>query len=200
LAVSQAAFHPIAPPHSIDSLPLVFEEQSSRVSALLWLMALTPVTAAVVVPVGLVAASAADVPSLVQEHPAATVQITLGALLWAVLFLTPMLGIIRRFGSRRRLEIADGMVMLRETSLFRSRTTRKALNEFDGVCHAVRTSLSGVRHQLLLVDRASRRHIAFHAADRIGRETIERAVALLGLPEIAAKDLLTLGGRPMRLA
>ena len=56
----------------------------------------------------------------------------------------------------------------------------------------IRTSVSGLRHELLLVDFATRTRTVIHVADRIGRETVEDASRLLGMPEIAARDAIDL--------
>ena len=143
-------------------------------------------------PIGLIAANASEAALVVQGKPVAAVQLVLALAIWTILFVWPTARVVRRFGSRRVVVVDRETVTVADDGLFQHRTVSRPLADFSGICHVVRTTLSGVRHELMLVDPVGRGHVVFHAEDRVGPETIARATALLGLPEIPARAVLRL--------
>ena len=180
----------VKPGSPLADLPFTLDERSSRVSALLRLMLIIPALIGVFVPLGLVAAQAADVAAVAQARPLAAAQITLASLVCMALFGWPAFGLIRRFGSRRTVHVDATLVAVAEVGPFIRRGHTQPLKDFAGICHVVRTSLSGVRHELMLVDRRRHRHVVFHTSDQISADTVMVAARGLGLPEIAARDVV----------
>lgn len=174
----------------LTHLPFKLEQRSSRTSALLRLLLILPALVGVLVPLGIVAANAADVAQVAQARPLAAVQLSLAAILWMALFGLPAFGLVRRFGSLRTVHVDEAFVAISETGPCLRRGSTRPLSDFVGICHVIRTSLSGTRHELLLVDARRRDHVVFHAADTIAAETIMSASANLGLPEIHARELM----------
>ena len=185
----QASFDVIAASGVDMALPWRLEQRSSRASAAIRLTLLVPATAGLLVPLGLMAANAASVAAVVQQKPIAAVQLLIAAAIWIVLFILPTAGLVRRFGSRRLVTVDTTSVATLDQGPFGRRSTCRPLSEFSGICHIVRTSLSETRHELMLVDNTRREHVVFHTASRIGPEIVQRASRLLGLPEIAARNL-----------
>ncbi len=109
------------------------------------------------------------------------------------LFGLPAIGLVRRFGSHRTVHVDEAFVAISETGPLLRRGKTRPLSDFAGICHVIRTSLTGTRHDLLLVDARGRRHVVFHSADTIAAETIMSASANLGLPEIPARDVMRWG-------
>ena len=139
-----------APP--FGSLPFHAEHRSSRTGAALILLLLVPVLAMVIVPVGLVLAFAGhEVRDAMAHHPVAAAILSAGLIAWMALFLVPAKRIIHRFGHRRHVTIAHERVTVADDSLFGARHWSAPLAEFRGIAHHVRSTLSGVRHELILV-------------------------------------------------
>lgn len=171
---------------TFDRLPMVIQQASSRWSALVLLLLLTPAMAALLVPIGLVAANAHGVQSVFVENPFAGVQVGLGAFIWLVLFGLPLRSLLARFGMRRRVEITAGAVAVHDHGFWRTRTWTADLSSFLGVAHVVRTTNAGARHELVFVHPQRKRNIALYAADRVSPELIARAAALLQRPVVPA--------------
>jgi hypothetical protein len=63
------------------------------------------------------------------------------------------------------------------------------LASYRGIAHVVRTSLSGTRHELVLVHPLRAHRILLCMADRISEAELAHAARILRLPVIAASDL-----------
>jgi hypothetical protein len=57
----------------------------------------------------------------------------------------------------------------------------------------VRATLSGLRHELILVHPVRGRSLLLHAGDQMTRGLLERATTLLRLPEVPARELYRIG-------
>ena len=174
------------------SLPLRLEQRPSKTSALMLLGLLLPVAGSVLVPFGMIAVAGPNLLAMALENPLAMAQLCVGALMWIVLFVVPVGLFAHRHGTTRTVEVTTSNVTVTEASALGSQTRTRPLAQYDGLVHVVRTSVSGLRHELLLVDFATRTRTVIHVADRIGRETVEDTSRLLGMPEIAARDAIDL--------
>jgi hypothetical protein len=188
----QAALDIVASNPLFDRLPFSVEQKSSRASAVIMLLLLVPAVATLLVPVGLIAAFATPALWAAMERPAAALQVVLGLGVWTVLFVLPAKRILQRFGTARDVRIEQGLVTVREQAAFRSRVWTAPLSDFSGIAHHVRSTLSGVRHELILVHRQRPKSVLLHAGDRIPQSTIESAAALLGMPHVPAGELYRL--------
>lgn len=185
----QAVFEIVAAPARFDCLPISLDQRTSRGSALVLLMLLAPALAMLLLPAALLAVFAGPALDIAARDPIAAFQVVVGLLLWGTLLALPMRRIIQRLGRARTVRIADGFVSVRERSPFGATQWRAPLCEFRGVTHHVRATLSGWRHELILVHADRAHSVLLHAADGIPASMIERASALLRLPEISAREL-----------
>ncbi len=192
----QAGSSNVVPAPSFDSLPFNAEQTSSRTAAVLMLLLLIPVLCLVIVPVGLILVFATgEVREAIVLHPLAAAILGAGLVTWVALFLVPAKRIVQRFGNRRRVTIARERVTVADESLFGSRHWSAPLAEFRGVAHHIRATLSGVRHELILVHPTRDRSVLLHSADAIAQSTIDRATALLRLQQVPAHELYRLTQR-----
>lgn len=179
-----------APTSPFEGLPFNFDQRISRTGAIVMLALLVPMLAMIVVPVGLLLILAADdVRNAVAGKPLGVGLLALGLVAWAALFLVPARQIVGRFWNERSVTVAADRVAVSEAGLFGSRLWIAPLAEFSGIAHHVRATLSGVRHELVLVHRDRRRNVLLHTADRVSQATIDRAAALFHLPQIPAREL-----------
>lgn len=183
--------HSVAAPTAL-SLPLRLEQGRSKTSAVMLLGLLLPVAGSVLVPFVMIALAGPNLLAMALENPLAMAQLGAGALLWIGLFVVPVSVFARRHGTARTVEVTASNVTVTEVTTLGRQTRVVPLRQYDGLVHVVRTSVSGLRHELLLVDFETRTRTVIHVADRIGRETVEQASQLLGLPEIAAGDAIDL--------
>jgi hypothetical protein len=188
--VPQASFLVLSSHGPLGHLPFTFEQRSSRTSALLRLALIFPALIGVFLPLGMVAAHAAEVASVAQSRPMAAAQLAFAGMLWMALFGLPAMSLVRRYGSHRTVHVDETFVAISETGPFLRHGRTRPLSDFSGIAHVVRTSLSGTRHDLLLVDAQRGRHVVFYSDTTIPAETIMSASANLGLPEIPARDLV----------
>lgn len=189
----QAMLVVVASSPLFDRLPFRVEQKTSRASAVIMLLLLVPAVAAMLVPVGLLAAFATPTLWAAAEHPGAAAQVALGLGIWTLLFVVPAKRIIQRFGTSREVRIEHGLVTVRERGGFRSRAWTAPLSTFCGVAHHVRSTLSGVRYELILVHKDRSRSVLLCAGDRIPQSTIDSAAALFGLPHVPAGALYRFG-------
>jgi hypothetical protein len=162
--------------------PLIYDERASRRSALtlsaLWL----PLIAVPGVPGMALLASApsAQVDGLSAWAIAAIL------LVLAMLAATPLVHLLVTFGQRRRIMVDNGVLHVDVRAPLLSTRLSRPLDTFRGVTHRVRTSLSGVEHEILLVPRDAGQQVRIHRADRIAPDTVSHVAARVGLPVIAA--------------
>jgi hypothetical protein len=188
----QAAPSPAASP-LFDSLPYRIDHTSSRILAILLLALLVAMAGMVIVPVGLVLIYAAsDVREALAHKPLAVGVLAAGLATWTALFTAAAGRVIRRFWSRRSVSVGPERVVVRDAGLLGSTTWTRPLAEFRGVAHHVRATLTGVRHELVLVHAVRGRTVLLYAANAIPQSTVDRAAALLDLPQVPSRELYRL--------
>ena len=195
----QAVFEVVASDPLFAHLPFSIDQKSSRASGLILIMLLVPGLVTLLVPLGLLAAFAAPVLSIAAENPAAAAQVLLGLGLWTVLFVIPGKRIVQHFGTGRKVCIDAGLVTVSENGAMRSRVWSVPLAEYCGLAHHVRATLSGLRHELILVHRSRPKSVLLHTADHIAQSTIEQAAALsASAADPCGRDLPFARPRPTR--
>lgn len=176
-----------------EALPFSFVQQSSRAAAALLLLLLLPLLAVLIVPPALILFLAVeDLRHAIADKPLAVGMLVLGLITWAGIFLVPTQRLIRKLWTTRSVTVDTGHVTVNEGGLFSSKLWTAPLADFSGIAHHVRATLSGVRHELVLVHRDRRRTVLLHKADRISQATIDRASALFRLPQLPARELYRL--------
>jgi hypothetical protein len=142
--------------------------------------------------------------AVIEEHPALGIEMlaALGFLIYLVALPTRRL--IARLTTTRAVEIAHGFVRVTEGGNFRSWTWVAPLASFTGVAHHVRASLSGTRHELILVHPMREKCVLLSVAARTSQGEVDRVATLLGHNEIPPSELyrfkaLWLGMKPASL-
>ena len=185
-------FDRVTPASALETLPIHLEQSTSHASVVLKTLLMVPALVAVAVPLALLGAHAMAEPAafaLITDHPTEAVQIALGLTLWCALFVWPLRLVLARAGAARVIDITADMVRVTDRGPLRSATWSEPLGDYRGVAHYVRTSLSGVRHEMILVHADPRRHVLLAAAPAMPQSMLTRTASLLGLPEIPARDL-----------
>jgi Na+/melibiose symporter-like transporter len=186
----QAVVDMVVPEPHFDRLPFSADQKSSRVSGLIMLALLVPALLAAMVLLALLAAFGPSAFSIAADNPAAAAQVVVGLAVWTVLFVVPAKRIAQRLGTRRTVRIDAELVTVREVGVLRSRAWTAPLSEFAGVAHHIRSTLSGLRHELVLVHRERGKSVLLlQTPNAVPHATLERAAALLALPQVPAGEL-----------
>lgn len=127
--------------------------------------------------------------NLALARPMATLQIVAGLLLLATLLLVPVRRLLARVSRSGLIEIDDRMVRVRENGLLAERAFAEPLAAYEGAAHRIRTTISGVQHEVILVHPDSRRDVILALDAARPGMTPAAMMAQLGLPEIALADI-----------
>ncbi len=188
----RTVFEILAPTHFNTQLPIEIRQKTSLAAALTMVFLLVPALAAVLIPVGLLTAHASQKPAVIAvvwTNPLIAMQLFAGLVIWVVLFLLPMKSLLSRLGRRRTVRIDDERVHVTEQYLFTTKNWSRPLASYRGIAHDVRATLSGTRHELILVHNDKRRTLLLHAAEQIPQSAIDQAANLLKLPQLQAREL-----------
>ena len=180
-----AAFETILPHGPITSLPMDLKQTPSRSSPLLMLTLALPAVIVVLAPFSMIAAHAAIDSSMLIERTATSLQLGLALVLWALVFVLPLAKRTQQLGKSRTISISDKHVNVTDHGVFGNKTWVQPLSAYRGIAHHVRSSLSGTRHELLLIHPDPACSLLLRAADNIGQTEIDDLGILLGCREIA---------------
>ncbi len=201
----QAVLEIVGPSQKLESLPLQVTQKVSTTSAIVRLALIIPAILLVLIPVTSLPDSAFAL-AQAAEHPGDALLAGIGIAIFVALFGFPLSRAIAALGSQRTVRIAQGFVTVENRSFFGTRTWTLPLQSYQGVAHIVRTSLSGARHELVLVHASRARRVLLCASDRLTESDLANAGHLLDLPLVPANDLYrwpkrqeTAAARPVEL-
>ena len=150
-------------------------------------------TAGVLVPFGMVAAHAASDPAALAAlagRPASTILVVCGLLLALGLVAVPLRAALARLSRRRAIvTFADGRVQVEEHGLIGAKRWSARTGEFKGIAQHVRATLSGARHELILVHADRSKDILLQIASRPADLTLEGFARMIGVTEVPAREL-----------
>jgi len=186
-----AAFDTLLPADPIAALPARLLQTSSRTTSAIQLAVGAALIATMAAPFALIASVAveqASVREIVMARPGACLQIAIGLSLWTALFALPLKRVVARFTSRE-VTMTENSVHVLERHPYGASAWTEPLSAYRGLAHHIRTSVSGTRHELILVHPQRRRSVLLAFADRIHQSEVDRLRLLLGVPEIHAREL-----------
>jgi hypothetical protein len=183
----------VTPSTPIEALPLRLELQGSRGSFLVSLMMTVPVAMLLITPFALVGMVAVYEPATFSKLSmswGSGIQLT--AALAIIMGMTgfAVRRVVMSWGRNATVEIGYGVVAVIEGRFGLKRRWTEPLSEFRGIAHNVRATLSGSRHELVLVHPNSDMNVMLQIAQRMPQPHIDRVAILLGLPEIPAQTLM----------
>ncbi len=184
--------------NGFEAFPLRSEQSAATMPSLMHLAFVTVLAAVVVVPQLGLASYALLTPGIRQmvlEHPMVSFQLAVALVFWIALFAWPLRGLLARLTCRRAVEITHESVAVSDHGAFGGRQWTAPLSAFRGVAHHMRSSLSGTRHELVLVHPDASRSVLLMAADHITEIEINRMTRLLNLPQVAPAELYWLHTR-----
>jgi hypothetical protein len=169
-----------------------FEQSGSRASALAKVGLLAPVALVCVVPFGWVAAEAAGRPEALQlltDRPLSATLLLVGLLLATLLIAVPARTALAEIGRRRTVCIANDTVTVTEETPFGRQVWSEPLAAYTGLAHHIRASLSGARHEIILVHADRRRSVLLHFDAVVREQDLQAMSTRLGLPVVPARSV-----------
>lgn len=148
--------------------------------------------AALLLPLGLIAFDATTNPQALSnliEHPGSAALLTAGIALGVMLLTFPLRAGLARLTSAGRVEMADGLVTVERQGLLGAERWSTPLATFCGVTHHIRATLSGPRHEIILLHPNPQKDVLLHLASRHPQEGADHYARLLGLPELQPREL-----------
>lgn len=137
--------------------------------------------------------------AVLAQHPVLGLEILTAIAFWAYLLGLPLKRLFDRLAVSRTIAIDKATVMVTEGGHFRSWTWSEPLGSFAGVAHHVRASLSGTRHELILVHSDREKSVLLSLADSMSQSEVDRVAGLLGHKEIPPSALYRLKVRWPRI-
>jgi hypothetical protein len=132
--------------------------------------------------------------ALIEQHPAQGVEIIAAVGFLIYLAVLPTKRLADRLATTRIVEIERGTVTVTEGGYFRTWTWSAPLASFAGVAHHVRTSLSGTRHELILVHPEREKSVLLCVAARTSQSEVDRVAGLLGHKQVPPGELYRFKG------
>ncbi len=176
-----------------QSIPaeVTFDQAPEGGSRFVLLAVLVPLLIGLLAPFWLVAVQLASDPAaraILAARPIVGVQLLGGLLVLGSIFGWPLVVLARRALRRRRVRIGNGAVHSEAVGLFGTSSWTEPLTGYAGLTHRVRTSLSGVRHELVLVHRRPSRSVILLSGSQVPPEAITSAARLFALAEIPSRE------------
>lgn len=135
------------------------------------------------------AMSKPDAVSRALAQPLTTLQIVVGILMLSALLLVPARRLLAGIGRAGIVEIDGNVVRVAERGFLSARRFREPLDAYRGVAHRIRTSVSGIHHEIVLVHPDARRDVVMVLDGMDPTMTPAAMLARLGLPEITSGEL-----------
>ncbi len=172
--------------------PIRLVQTPSRAGAVLKLIILLPASLALLTPFVLVGANLATNPAaraVIGEQPQTAVMLLIALAFWGVLLGWPVKRIAGAVARLRTISIFNGTVQVSDSDVFAEDKWREPVSAFAGVAHNVRSSLSGVRHELVLVHLDREKSVMLAMAPRFAQSDIDAMCRLLNVGEVPSKLL-----------
>lgn len=186
------AVHTSVPATLPSEFPLKLEQKTANAGPVIMLMILVPLAGALLAPFLMLLEGLLTDPGLranVVAHPMSAVQVILAFGIWCALFAWPIKRLAAQLARSRTVEIGNGIVHITDRSVLSEKSWRLPISDYTGVCHHVRSSLSGVRHELVLNHWDHRRSVLIAMQPRMAEADIAQVQKLFTAGVSPALDL-----------
>ncbi len=143
-------------------------------------------------PLALIALDALANPQVIHslsQNLGSAILVTCGVALASALLSYPLRAGLTRLAADAKVRMADGMVQFEGNGLTGQESWRAPLAQFCGVTHHIRATLSGPRHEIILVHPDPSKDILLHLAPRHPKEDAVHYADLLGLGQLQPRTL-----------
>ena len=183
----ERAMHQTAKAHGDDAIILQLVQKASRGAAISQFLLATPALIAWFVPIVLCAQAAADPQTLdiISDRPFAASQIALAFAGWSLIFGIPLVSLSKRIGASRSITIDADTVRITDISWLRARHWSQPLASYRGLAQRVRTTLSGLEHEVVLVHPDPEMNVVLAQSPRGVHAALDELKTLLRVPEFS---------------
>jgi hypothetical protein len=173
-----------------------------RAAAAMLVVAVPAVVAVAIISLALIleAMVSPGIRAVMAQHPALGPEILVGLAFWVYLLALPLRRLVHRLAGSRIIEVGEATVSVTESGILRTHRWSTPLKSYIGVAHHVRASLSGTRHELILVHPTRAKSLLLGLSARISQSEVDRVAALLGHKEIPPSELYRFKARIPRLS
>lgn len=175
-----------------DTLPIHSTQSAPRAASAMHLSIMALLAGLIVLPQLAFAGYAIASPhlrSIIADHPIMALQLVVALILWIALFALPLSTLSRRLTWQRDVEITSESVAVADAGAFGASAWSAPLASYSGVAHHIRSSLSGSRHELILVHAEPSRSVLLMVAEHISESEVSRMAQLLHMPQVPASEL-----------
>jgi hypothetical protein len=151
---------------------------------------LVPATLALLSPFWLLAEHLASDPStraIVAERPMIALQLSAGLLVLLAVFAYPLAALARTLLEKRHVTIEGGFVHVTAIGIAGSKSWAEPIGAYRGVTRRIRTSLSGVSQEVVLVHPRRSRSVVVRSQPQISQEQVDFLAQSLNLAEIPSR-------------
>lgn len=201
--MSQLHFQTIVPAAPPTALPVRIEQSSTPFSTVAQTVALAVLALLIAAPFAMLLVHLPDDPTssgLLAEKPGSVARVALGLALWCGLLGWPAGRLLARLGRRRTVTISAGLVAVTEDGPLGRTLWSEPVDRYLGIAHHIRSSVSGNRHELILVHPDRRRSVLLAAAARITQAETDAAAFALAVVELPARALYERNARSYPVA
>ena len=180
--------HQAARAQGDEAIVLQLVQKPSSGAAISQFLLAAPALIAWIVPIVLCAQAAADPQTLdiISDRPFAASQIALAFAGWSLIFGIPLVSLSKRIGASRSITIDADTVRVTDTSWVRTRRWSQPLASYRGLEQRVRTTLSGLEHEVVLVHPDPAKNVVLAHSPRSVHAALDELQTVLGVAEVSA--------------
>lgn len=148
--------------------------------------------ACLIYPLALIAHDAVVNPQVVHpiaENLGSTLLLGAGFLVGLALLTVPLRFGIARLGAAATVQLANGLVQVQRQGVLGLQTWAAPLSQYCGVTHHIRATLSGPRHEIILVHTEPAKDVLLSLGHRHPQEGAAYYADLLGVGEVQPRTL-----------
>ena len=187
-----SAIDRIESPTDLATMPMTIRQRSAALPACALILVSTLSIGALLLPVTMIAVQGATDPrsaAAIMDRPATAGLLLAGLLVAVGLLAIPLRAGLTRLGHRAAVQLVRDRVAVEDRSLIGGRRWEASLREFTGVTHHIRATLSGPRHEIILVHPDRNKDILLNLSARPPQHGAEQFASLLDLDVIHASVL-----------
>lgn len=167
---------------------LELSQFASRTSAIFLLGLALPASMALVAPFALIGLNPGAISTLA-DKPVSAVLLGFGLIAAAFALVYCLRAGVARLSGRRLVSIRNGRITVEQQGLFGVSRWSRPLSSYAGVAHHIRASLSGTRHEIVLVHERPEHDVLLGVSPRAPAVSACEVARQLGLPEIEARQI-----------
>lgn len=180
-----AEFETVIPSISEAVLPVRLEQKAPILRPALFLAFAVPFAALFLVPIATIALHVVADPATranLMIHPGRALLMATGLLFVVVLCLWPLLSLVERIGRKRIVLLDRKDVSITDRGLFGSQSWHQPLSTYLGLAHHVRSTHSGIRHELILIHAEPYAHVLLAIGPHFTHDDLRTLANRLSIP------------------